>query len=137
MLLNKVDVPEYFAQPAPIRQNNTQKAAKKATPKTYVPNGWILASDPPKIPYKNAAKICEAKGNAEGRAYLSGYSSKNTSTNCYGYGYNSFSCRTQGSGGFWGGMKEAQDKRSWRSAAKELAESVAIGCMAQYGWIRD
>ena len=124
-------MPTSFARP---KRNTSTSSSRSNSSKI---KGWTEVGGKAKIPYKNAAKICEAKGNAEGRAYLSGYSSKNTSTNCYGYGYNSFSCRTQGSGGFWGGMKEAQDKRSWRSAAKELANSVAIGCMAEYGWIKD
>ena len=90
-----------------------------------------------KIPYKNAVNICEAKGDAEGKAYVRSYRSSNTSTTCRGYGYNRFSCSSDVSGGFWGGVNEALDQNIWRSEARDLAESVAIGCMAEFGWIKD
>jgi len=139
-LLSRVSVPSSFAG---SEQNDNKSNFKKNEShdnknEKVTNNGWAKLNSNPKLPFDDAKEICEAKAEAEGKAYLTANRPRDrfSSVNCTGYGFNSYSCRQSPGGGAAGSFLRAWDNVENRSAAKKLAQAVAKACMADYGWIK-
>ena len=131
MILGKVDVPASFS--APKSASNTASVNSDSI-KT---KGWVAIDDKARIPFNQASKICGGKVKAEYRRFIRNYSSNNKSLKCSGNDSSSFSCRSEITGGFWGGVSEHLNEKKWKAAGVDLAKSIALECMVEYGWIKD
>lgn len=128
-ILNEVDVPSSFAAPKKKLSNNLSG--------TNTTNGWVPLAGTPKLNFKDAKDICEARAVAAGNSYMS--ANRPTRRNS-----GSFSCNSIGSftncgrisGGWAEGALNALDSATVRRAGRKLAEAEAKACMADYGWIK-
>ncbi len=89
-------------------------------------------------PKLNFGLKVEAKAIAEGNSYINSNRprDRNSSINCYGYGFDSYSCSRSSGGGWAAGILKAWDEADNRNAGKKLAKAVAKACMADYGWVK-
>lgn len=81
-ILNEVDVPSSFAAPKKKLSNNLSG--------TNTTNGWVPLAGTPKLNFKDAKDICEARAVAAGNSYMS--ANRPTRRNS-----GSFSCNSIGS----------------------------------------
>ncbi len=111
-----------------------------ASKKRYETKNSIITAivSNPQVSAKQAIKICEAAGRAAANNASSRYVPKNQtySSNCYKYGFSSYSCTTKRStgGGWAGGLNQVLDERESGIRAGRLE---AEACMAHYGWAVD
>ena len=135
VLLTRVKVPTTFSTP---KKSYSSSSSSSGNNSNTGRKGWEPLSGNPKLSYDDASEICEAKAMAEYRSYINNNQprDRNSSINCTGYGFNSYSCRSSSGGGWAAGVLEAWDEADNRNAGKKLAQATAKACMADYGWIK-
>ena len=134
-ILNLVDdLPTTFSTPKKSYSSSSSSGNNSSSGK----KGYVPISGNPKLSFDDAREICEAKAIAEGNSYINSNQprDRNSSIDCTGYGFNSYSCRRSSGGGWAAGVLKAWDEADNRNAGKKLAQAVAKACMADYGWVK-